>query len=273
MIENLLQAEHRLAQTQLELDFREIEQISSTLAEEQERYVLYRSINEDTLFDHIFSSEELDVLSQLQLEEEIFNPVYENLRERMVDVQIDQFTVPEPQRINFQEERPEFFSGNIGDYRAEIDLYQQDVDHYQELYTQEAEKYRELRNESLNFEYEITELTAEIDYYESRQQELTQQVEELESQFWRYEREIETVKRDVNRYEQSYEKLSSQMEDARLASAEQTSDVRFVSAAVPPGRKIGENVKLNMAIAAVLAGMLGIFGVSFQEFMKEDEDA
>ena len=160
---------------------------------------------------------------------------------------------------------------DIETYQDEIELLEQDVDHYQELYEHRAGEYRELKNRYFDLGIDIDKAEAMVSFYEDRKNELEDKVESLEDQVWQYEHLKENAEREVTRYESSYEKLSSQVEEARLAEAEQTADVRFVSEAVPPGRTIGRGTTLNVAIAVVLAGMIGVFGVFFQEFMKEEE--
>ncbi|NMB47104.1 MAG: capsular biosynthesis protein, partial [Firmicutes bacterium] len=49
---------------------------------------------------------------------------------------------------------------------------------------------------------------------------------------------------------------------ARLAELQATGDVRFISPAVAPRSPSSPNHKLNIAIAIVLAGMIGV-GVVF----------
>ena len=101
---------------------------------------------------------------------------------------------------------------------------------------------------------------------------MEERLTELEDQIWVFELEKEKLERQVSEYESTYRRLSGRAEDARLAMAEQTSDVRFISEAVPPGAPVGRGTALNMALAGVLAGFVGVFGVFFREFLKDDEE-
>jgi len=47
-------------------------------------------------------------------------------------------------------------------------------------------------------------------------------------------------------------------------------EARIISTAFTPGSPTAPNRTLNMAIAAVLALMLGVFGVFFREFLREE---
>ena len=346
--------------TEAESDLAELEEV---LAEEPEKQRLRRSLSEDAFWENIFSPEELEIMSDLVLEEERINPVYDWLRQERAELDILINSLPQQieylqesleeielskenlrieleklekeerdleadlelyeglytdweddfrdlKREEIEKEREKsamkvrlemleeyenprlqvqknhyqdlieeteaeinILSSQIDTYRDELALLEQDVDHYQELYDHKASQYRELKNRYFDLGIEIKETNMMIDYYNSRKQELEQEVEVMEEQIWRFERRKDKLVREVDRYEQSYERLASQMEDVRLAMAEQTSDVRFVSAAVPPGRTIGRGTSLNVAIAMVLAGMAGVFIVFFQEFMKiEDEE-
>ncbi|SDL10267.1 Wzz/FepE/Etk N-terminal domain-containing protein [Halarsenatibacter silvermanii] len=349
--------EEKLAET--ESDFSELEEV---LAEEPEKQRLEKSLTEDAFWENIFSPEELEIMTDLVMEEERINPVYETLRQERANVrvqlvsipqQIDQFeneieeigrekeelrselnsleqkesdlqedlelyesmytdwedTFRDLKREEIEQEREisaletrlqmleeyenpriqaqkshyktliaekeseiSTLSQRINTYRDEVALLEQDVQHYQELYDHKASEYRQLKNSYFDLGIEIEHTKNMIEYYSSRRSELSEEVEHLEEQVWQYERRMENITREVDRYESSYDRLSSEMEDARLAMAEQTSDVRFVSAAVPPGRTIGRGTTLNVAIAVVLAGMLGVFIVFFREFMKIDEN-
>lgn len=338
----------------------DLEELTEVLEQEPEKYRLERSLSEDVFWDNIFSPEELEILTELVLEEEQINPVYETLRQERSQLEIKVNALPQ-QISHFAEEiddlalhkenlrlelskleeeeadikedlsfyesvlsdwqddfrdlqldkvqaerelrgyevemdlleeyenprlsqQQDYYQNIIAEYEDEanelayeinqyqdkIALLEQDVDHYQELYDHQADNYRDLVKQYFDSGIEIDNLQAQKDYYESHLDYLNEEVDVIEEQVWRFERNIERVERDVSRYEESYDRLVSLVEDANLAMAEQTSDVRFVSEAVPPGRTIGRGTTLNMAIAAVLAGMLGVFGVFFQEFMKED---
>ena len=237
---------------------------------------------------------EADIESDLAIYEEMYTDHEEDFRDlkrekleegrkkRALEVRLEMLEEYENPRIKGQQAHYEFLidemEANIADlnreiesYRDEIELLEQDVDHYQELYEHRAGEYRELKNRYFDLGINIDEAEAMASFYENRKNELEERVEDLENQAWHYEHLKENAEREVTRYEDSYEKLSSQVEEARLAEAEQTADVRFVSEAVPPGRSIGRGTTLNVAIAVVLAGMIGVFGVFFQEFMKNND--
>ena len=344
---------------QAESDLDELEQV---LEEEPEVQTLRRSLSEDAFWENIFAPEELEIMSELLLEDEEINPVYQALRQERADLQVKVSSIPEQigrfsesienleeekedlrvevreleekqadleadlalyedmyldweddfrdlrrerveaereksaletrmdllevyenpriaqQKYHYEslisekEEEISELTAEIETYRDEIALLEQDVDHYQELYDHRAGEYRNLKNRYFDLGIELDEIEAQLNYYSSRQNEIRAELEAIEDQVWEHERRLETLEREVERYEESYERLASQMEDARLAEAEQTSDVRFVSAAIPPGRTIGRGTTLNVAIAAVLAGMFGVFVVFFREFMKEEEE-
>jgi len=237
---------------------------------------------------------EADIESDLAIYEEMYTDHEEDFRDlkrekleeerkkRALEVRLEMLEEYENPRIKGQQAHYEALidemEANIADlnreiesYRDEIELLEQDVDHYQELYEHRAGEYRELKNRYFDLGINIDEAEAMASFYENRKNELEERVEDLENQAWHYEHLKENAEREVTRYEDSYEKLSSQVEEARLAEAEQTADVRFVSEAVPPGRSIGRGTTLNVAIAVVLAGMIGVFGVFFQEFMKNND--
>jgi len=306
------QASQNWVEAELRWLQKELDELEKILAEEPEKFVLDKNMLEEALWENILNPEELEVLSELVLQEEVVNPTYEYLRQEYADLKRKLYSQPE---IPVVEDDENFFESDIkfninneedflnkeaskedesnntksilveefdnnamdtfaeellADFSSELDLLQHDVVHYQELYQQESERYRELKDDLIDKRNKIANLEEEFAYFINKEVEVEESINNLEDRFWTYQDEIANLEREIKRYENSYDELSSQIEEARLAMAEQTSDVRFVSAAVPPGRRIGRGTTLNMAIAAVLAGMLGVFGVFFQEFMKEE---
>ena len=127
------------------------------------------------------------------------------------------------------------------------------------------EEYRELKSKLRQKEVRLATVDTEED-------KISENVAELDHELRELQIVEEDLKQQISDLQVSYEQLASRVEEARLAEAEQTSDVKFIADAMPPDRaSIGiGNTMLNMAVAAVLAGMLGVFGIFFAEFIKED---
>jgi len=115
---------------------------------------------------------------------------------------------------------------------------------YQERIEFYDDKVKEAENEILNIYSGELEQTAEIMLSSSISERIFNYIENLEraqDDFYSIEEEIQ------------------EMEEARI-----------ISTAFTPGSPTAPNRTLNMAIAAVLALMLGVFGVFFREFLREE---
>ncbi|MCC3145644.1 hypothetical protein LJ207_09940 [Halanaerobium sp. Z-7514] len=73
---------------------------------------------------------------------------------------------------------------------------------------------------------------------------------------------LDTLSRTKREYINDYQNLRREVNDHR--------DFRVLNSPSASTNKIGPNIRLNMAIAAVLALMLAVFVIFFIEFMKED---
>jgi len=255
-------------------DFVEIEVL---LEEEPDKFELSRGISEEALWHNLLSQENIEALSGLSIIDEEINPVYQELRQLRADNFVSINSVPRQiehisERIDKLQQRESEYRSNLQQLKFKESALKKDIGLYESIYDVMQGDYQDLVTEEQNLAREIASIESRINYYQTYHQELLDKVSDIETQIWEADRMKDRLQREVSEYERSYESLSSRAEDARLAQAEQTSDVRFVAEAVPPGDVIGRGTTLNMAIAAVLAGMLGVFGVFFREFLKDEDD-
>lgn len=254
----------------------QMEQIEIVLAKEHDRWELEKSLSEDVFWDRIFSPDEIEVLSQLVLTEETINPIYRSLRDQKASIEVELGTLPG--QIEFYDSLIEETEEQINHLRQEIlsleekeEEIQSDLGLYSSLYSQRQSDFEDLKDDFFALVIDLEKIEAEKVFLEGEQEEMEERLKELEEKYLDFELEKERLQRNLSEYESTYRRLSGRAEDARLAMAEQTSDVRFISEAVPPGEPVGRGTVLNMALAGVLAGMIGVFGVFFREFLKGDE--
>ena len=340
----------------LEVNNKLIDSVEGLLTEEPDRWELNRSLSEDVIWQELFNPEELEIISNVVLNEEIVNPLYRELRNIKQRTQIEQDTfkaeltelesdynsarnaleelknVFEEQsdvRARLIEDKDNYykiynslvdqyigFRENISNKELELQLnraevralkldlesllveidydnynieelrdliaterlkrsrLEDDKDHYGKIYNQEASFYKTLEDDYRKLNAELRQKRAQYETVKNEEERLSERVAELDNQIREYEIVEEDLNQQIDDYQESYQQLASRVEEARLAQAEQTSDVKFIADAVQPERAtIGVgNTMLNMAVAAVLAGMLGIFGIFFAEFIKENEE-
>ena len=340
----------------LEVNNKLIDSVEGLLTEEPDRWELNRSLSEDVIWQELFNPEELEIISNVVLNEEIVNPLYRELRNIKQRTQIEQDTFKaeltelesdyNSARNALEELQNEFeeqsdvrarliedkdnyykiynslvdqyigFRENISNKELELQLnraevralkldlesllveidydnynieelrdliaterlkrsrLEDDKDHYGKIYNQEASFYKTLEDDYRKLNAELRQKRAQYETVKNEEERLSERVAELDNQIREYEIVEEDLNQQIDDYQESYQQLASRVEEARLAQAEQTSDVKFIADAVQPERAtIGVgNTMLNMAVAAVLAGMLGIFGIFFAEFIKENEE-
>ena len=268
-----LQAEH---QEELAAADAEYEQVLAVLDEEPDRWELARSLSRDVFWENIFSPEEIHLLSELVLKEEEVNPVYEELRQKKAHLEVSLDSLPS--KLNYYEERIEVIQEKEENLRLEIDQLEEakedlvgDLELRKELYQDWRDRFRYMSREVTDLDLDLEEMEQQIVYLENRRDELKSEVQGMEDRLWSFELEKENIDRDIKSYETTYERLSERIEEARLARAEQSSDVRFISEAVPPGRIIGRGTKINVLIAVFMAAMLGVFGVFVHDIIMKEE--
>ena len=253
------------------------EELNSVLADEPSRWRLERSLTDDSFWENVFSPEELEVLSEMVLETEQINSVYQRLRGERADKTVQINSLPE--KIDYYEEEVvglEAETEELRLYISELETEKSDIKDnlrtYRRFYSQWRSRFENFKKEYSDLDISLSELDKKVGFYTNRRDELKEELDEMEERLWKYETEKENIERDISSYEKTYERLMSRIEEARLAQAEQTSDVRFLSEAVPPGRTVGRGTTLNMIIAAFLAGIFGIFIVFFKEYIDMDEE-
>ncbi len=136
--------------------------------------------------------------------------------------------------------------------------------------------YESLRNQYAALKQTEAALELDIRRLEGRLQLAVAEVGEWEAKVAAAERELLNVQleqdwlvRDVDALRRTYSVLSERAENARLAELQATGDVRFVSPAIAPRNPSGPNHLLNMVIAAMLGGMIGLGVVLIRHMLKE----
>jgi len=253
----------------------DLAEIETLLAEEPTRWDLEKSLTEDAFWDNIFSPEELELLAEMVLREERVNPVYERLALERADLEVAINSLPAQitdleEEIDRLSEEEEALRLEIAEKEEEKEDLERNKELYAGMYEEWQARYEEFKDEQAELDIELEELEARINMYDDYRNELKEELERREDLVWDFERREENLTRNIASYENTYNRLSDRIEEARVAQTEQTSDVRFVSQAVPPGRTIGRGTLLNMVIAAFLAGMLAVFIVFFRQYMKEE---
>ena len=114
---------------------------------------------------------------------------------------------------------------------------------------------------------EVQQVTAS-----SRREVYKQRIEEIQEELDNYpEAELAffRLQREKNVAEDIYLLLRNRKEEINIQQAMQTSDIFVVDSAYLPENTVSPNLRLNLAIAAVLAAMLAVFIIFLLEFMDD----
>ncbi|PTX14745.1 G-rich domain on putative tyrosine kinase [Halanaerobium congolense] len=247
--------------------------LSNIIEEENERWIISRSIDNNTLWNNLLSETEINILEKLKLEDEMVNPIYkkakDNLTENLVIFEKIQPLIEYYNRqINNEKSKLQTLNKEYYFLKLKKDNININLSNYRDSYNNYAQKYKELINKKLNLELKIEEIKAELDYYKNNKGKLTSEIKEMQNQLWEGENKKSLIKQQIDDVQKTYNSLASRVEEARITEAQRTSDVKFYAEAIKPSSPLTNNNRLNMAIAAVLALMLAIFIVFFKEFIK-----
>ncbi|MFP4015793.1 MAG: GumC family protein [Halanaerobiales bacterium] len=254
----------------------EIEKIQSLLANEPDRWLVRKAVSEDVFWQSILSDKEISNLQNLQLENEVINPIFQKLKIQLADTELRVDSIPmqieqyEEMVADKQQELTGMHS-NLNDWQQTVSRLESDITNYEEIYANKATTYQKLKARLEESQQKISFLQSQIAFYQANVKEIETETKGMQDFVWEKEITQQQLTQQVEDVQKTYDNLAEVVEEARIAEAEKTSDVKFIASSIPPNVPTGPNKKLNVAIAAVLAIFLGIFIVFIREFLKEEE--
>jgi uncharacterized protein involved in exopolysaccharide biosynthesis len=129
--------------------------------------------------------------------------------------------------------------------------------------------YQNLENRIVDTGIEINTLEPRVEYLKKSLSQTQNDIDDLEAEMNERELEFLQLCRQVEIYKRPYGDLSVKVEDARIAKAIELGEVKIVSYAVEPKYPIKPRKKLNIAIAAVIGLMGGLFMAFVVEYFEK----
>jgi capsular polysaccharide biosynthesis protein len=131
--------------------------------------------------------------------------------------------------------------------------------------------YQELVSQKSKINSRIHVLNTEISLNEQEIVSLNNEIGKLQNNYHMLNQEEEILNNELNNSNKVYLNSEDDYSNAEQELANKNYNIYVFSSPKIMENPISPNIKLNTAIAAVLAFMLAVFIILFKEFMKEDE--
>jgi len=236
------------------------------IQEEPKLVTLSKAITDQALWDAILSEpaeEGLKKVGNLLLRTEEMNPHYLNLDKAFVNLQVEYNTLKAreirlKEEIAQREEQLVQDEAKLNESLLGLEYLTKAVElakkHYETLANLFIEKKKEM--ETLNLSLAV--LRAEEEVLSREVEEATEEISRLKNQFQEKSLELARLQREAERYKVTYDLLSQKAEEARMAEAEEPSDVKIATRAVVPDKPIKPKKKLIVFAAGLVSLMVGV---------------
>ena len=242
--------------------------LTAILKNQEDKLVMSRSITTDALWIALSDDQQsLDELTNIRLEDELMNPNYQHVERLLVDTEAELAAIPN--KIAAYEKLVQETTDRISELEARLREQKRERQVLEDQLALSLQLYDSMKGQYSALKQQWAQLGSEVAILEGQARLALGELEHHEAAVLAAERRLLELQLDEERFARSIESLSrtynalaEHAESARLTELQATSDVRFVSPAVAPRSPSSPNHKLNVAIAIVLAGMVGI-GVVF----------
>lgn len=133
-------------------------------------------------------------------------------------------------------------------------------------------EYTNLITEKNKLEQNIASAESNLKSLKENKTTLEKEIENLQVEVSNKESELESLQEELTIAKNNYEAAEEEYSEAEQELSSRNYEITVINSPIVPQSPISPNTKLNVAIAGVLALMLGIFIVFFREFLKEDEE-
>lgn len=130
--------------------------------------------------------------------------------------------------------------------------------------------YIKLENQISDFNINISKLKKEMEILAQKIDKTQKEIESLNSEIAEKKHQQTLIQRKVNLAQSTYDSFLKKYEETRIAESTEIgeSSINIVSKAAVPEVPVAPRKALNVAIAAVLGIMIGVFVVFFREYWK-----
>ncbi len=249
--------------------------LRSTLESQDDKITLSQSMTEDALWNVLISDSRLvESLGNVRLHSELPNPNYEYVEKRLIDAQTKLSLLPTQTEVYetlLEDSRSSVaeLESTLRDLERQHQALTEELQVARKLYDSHLTQYSSLKEEHASLLLETQRLRLELDGARQTLIGYEKEAAEEEERLLDAQVEQQRLTREVDAIKQTYILLAQQAETARISELQATGDVRFISPAAVPAVPSGPNHKLNVAIAGLVAAMIGVGTVLLVNMLRE----
>jgi len=264
----------------------ETKKAGEELKDQKEVLTLHKSITEDQYLNQLLAElteRKAISLSNLELESEQVNPLYQNLKQRLINLNISQDVSKEEAAkleatvTKFKETLANLsqeLSNNELEYQKLILAVNSNLSKMRKIQLGglRSSMAKELERKLVNAVISIQSLLEEKKQLNENVREYSKELDELRTTLEAEKLKLTNLERAISTVKSTYNMLSQKLEDARIASTVKTGEVKIVSLATEPKYPIKPRKKQNVLIGGVLGLFVGVLGAFFVDYWEKDEE-
>ena len=237
--------------------------LSDQMATTERVIILKQSLPDDVLWGKMLeapSRKDAQKLARIQISSEILNPDYVQLGKQTIALKEElEKAMTEEKHITqkipqLEEEVKKFESLLRIQEKKQADL-RVCHDGSKRAYESRYADYIGWLSERNKCRIKIAEIEHSVELLEVRHKERIAQIRTMSTDLNKKQDDLSQLERGVEVAKHAYELFKNKVGEARIASVRETEDVRLVSSAIKPGRKVAPQRSL-IAIAAAIVGFL-----------------
>ena len=133
-------------------------------------------------------------------------------------------------------------------------------------------EYTNLIQEKNKLEQNVSSSESELEDMKKLKENLENEIKNLQIEVANKENQLDSLQEELEIAQENYKNAEEEFSKVEQELSSKDYQITVVNSPVVPENPVSPNTKLNVAIAGVLALMLGVFIVFFREFLKEEEE-
>jgi len=286
MIRNMFQQRNKeLVDAQIELSRDDVRLVSldsslrvlqGQLAKIDKYIVLKKGMTDDALWSKYASGttspKEADDIARMKIETQEINPVYQGMVKQTVDLEVE-FNTLKPKRDSLRDKiiATDKTVKELDTQLNNIEIKERRLENQYVVastnYKQIQNQYTDLKNELLSTQINVDSIQGKLTETMKAVQNLNDSVQGLLATSYEGELQEDQLSRNITTFRSTFDMLAKEVENAKIAKANEISDLKIASRAVEPQQRISPKRTL-MTLTAFIAGFLvTFFFCLIQEFL------